>query len=393
MAAALSSFWFGSLVDNHRKKTVMMISSLVTLLLFSAGLWLFLNNPESVFASVSSPLLWLLVVLLLGGVITGGIYNIAVPTLVTVLVPKATRDRANGLLGTVMGLSFAATSVASGIILGFGGMFWVLSLAIIFTVISMVHLALIKIPENEVMATKVKGKEKPKPNSKQKNGLDIRGTIKTIASIPGLFALIFFTTFNNFIGGVFMALMDAYGLTMVSVQIWGLIWGGLSFGFIFGGLYIAKYGLGRNPLKTLFRVNLIIWFTCMLFPLQHSIVLLILGSLVWMMLNPFIEATEQTIIQAVVPQRRQGRVFGFAHSIEQAAAPLTAFMIGPIAQFFFIPLMTDGWGATAIGSWFGTGIGRGIALVFMMAGALGLVVTLIAMRSPSYKLLNQRYNS
>ena len=71
------------------------------------------------------------------------------------------------------------------------------------------------------------------------------------AAVPGLFALIFFTTFNNFVGGVFMALMDAYGLSLVSVQTWGTLWGFISLSFILGGLYIAKKGLGPDPLRIL----------------------------------------------------------------------------------------------------------------------------------------------
>jgi DHA3 family multidrug efflux protein-like MFS transporter len=106
---------------------------------------------------------------------------------------------------------------------------------------------------------------------------------------------------------------------------------------------------------------------------------------------PFIEAAEHTIIQKVVPHNRQGRVFGFAQSIELAASPLTAFLIGPIAEFFFIPFMTNGAGVDLIGSWFGTGPARGMALVFTLTGVLGLAITLLAMRSNSYKLLAKRY--
>ena len=73
-----------------------------------------------------------------------------------------------------------------------------------------------------------------------------------------------------------------------------------------------------------------------------------------MFLGPYAEAAEQTTLQKVVPYERQGRVFGFAQSVEQAASPLTAFLIGPLAQFVFIPFMTTGAGAEAIGGWFGT---------------------------------------
>lgn len=111
-----------------------------------------------------------------------------------------------------------------------------------------------------------------------------------------------------------------------------------------------------------------------------------------MFLFPFVEATEQTIIQKVVPAGRQGRVFGFAHSVEQAASPLTAFIIGPITQLIFIPFMTTGRGVDLIGGWFGTGTGRGIAIVFILAGIIGLIVTIIAMKSTAYRMLSARYS-
>jgi DHA3 family multidrug efflux protein-like MFS transporter len=84
-------------------------------------------------------------------------------------------------------------------------------------------------------------------------------------------------------------------------------------------------------------------------------------------------------------------VFGFAQSVEQAASPLTAFLIAPIAQFVFIPFMTDGAGAQAIGGWFGTGADRGLALVFVLTGIVGVLATVLALRSGPYRRLSRRY--
>lgn len=391
VANAVSAFWFGSLVDNYKKKNVMLGSSIATLVLFTVGFFLYTATPLEVFKDITSPNLWLFAVTLLAGAVAGSIFQIAIPTLISVLVPKTKLDRANGMFGTVFGFSFALTSVASGLVLGFWGMYWVLIVAILASLIAIAHLSTIDIPEKKVAKVQEKTVTHGLHEANVKNGIDIAGTIKAVKIIPGLFALIFLTTFNNLLGGVFMALMDAYGLTLVSVQTWGLLWGFLSFGFIFGGLYISKYGLGNSPLKRLFRIYLVIWGVCIIFPIQPSIVLLTMGALTWMSFFPFIEATEQTIIQKVVPVERQGRVFGFAHSIEQAASPLTAFLIGPTAQFVFIPFMTTGAGVNLIGDWFGVGEGRGIALVFMTAGAVGLVATLFAMRARPYKLLAKRY--
>lgn len=381
LTSSLSSFWFGALVDHYKKKTVMFYSSLASLTMFSLGLLIYQLVPTANFTSLAAPYFWLLAIPLLFGTIAGSLYQIAVPTLVTVLVPAKLRDRANGMLGMTMGIAFALTSVASGFTLAHGGLAVVLTIALGLTVLAMFLLMLVKIPEQQVIHLENASKQR----------VDIKGTVGLIKKIPGMFGLIFFTTFNNFIGGVFMALMDAYGLTMVSVQTWGTLWGFLSFGFIFGGMAITKWGLGHNPLKTLFMVNATIWLTCIFFPIQHSIILLAIGSLVWMSLFPYIEATEQTIIQKVVPANRQGRVFGFAHSIEQAASPLTAFMIGPLAQYFFIPFMTTGRGVELIGSWFGTGPGRGIALVFICAGILGLLATIRASQSKAYAQLSSHF--
>lgn len=382
VATALSANWFGSIVDRYKKKHAMIGSSLATLLLFTSGLVLFYLSTEADFATVTSLRFWIFVLILLPGVIAGSIYSITIPTLVAFLVPEDRRDRANGLFGTVMGISFTITSVASGLALAFAGMSFVLLTAIIFTLLSALMLWLIPVPESTTF-NPVEGNLKK---------MDIKGTIEAIKAIPGLFALIFFTTFNNFLGGVFVALMDAYGLSLVTVQVWGLLYGFLSLGFILGGFYITKKGLGGNPVRNLFRINIILWTVCIFFAIQPSIVLLAVGVLIYMFFVPFVEAIEQTIFQKVVPKERLGRVFGFAYSIELAASPLTAFFIGPIAQFVFIPFMTTGRGVELIGSWFGVGAGRGIALVFILTGCIGLIVTLTVMRLRPYKLLAARYN-
>jgi DHA3 family multidrug efflux protein-like MFS transporter len=165
----------------------------------------------------------------------------------------------------------------------------------------------------------------------------------------------------------------------------------LSLGFIVGGLIVARKGLGVSPLRTLFLANIAMWAVTVVFTLQASIVLLTAGMFVWLCLIPVVEAAEQTILQRVVPPERQGRVFGLAQSVEQAATPITAFLIGPIAELVFIPFMTTGAGVDLLGPWFGTGKNRGLALLFTVAGAIGLLATLLAMRSGAYRDLSAQH--
>ena len=379
MTASLG-IWFGSLVDHNKKKTVMILSGVISLIIYVIGFVLYISTPAETWKEPTSVTLWILNILLLVGVIAGNIRSIAVPTLVTILIPEEERAKANGLTGTAFGIAFLICSAISGLLVGAGGMYYVLILGITMMIFSILHMWFLPIPEKEIVHLE-----------HQQGKVDLRGTFAVVAAIPGLMALILFSTINNFLGGTFMGLMDAYGLSLVSVETWGLLFAVISCGFIVGGLFISKYGLGKNPLVAMFAANIIIWIISTVFTIQPSIILLSVGMFIYISVVPFIEAAEQTILQKVVPQERQGRVFGFAQSVEQSDSPLTTFLIGPIAETFFIPFMTTGAGVGLIGSWFGTGPARGIALVFVVTGIIGLILTIVAMNTKYYKLLSDRY--
>lgn len=375
------AIWFGSLVDHHRKKRIMLVSSAASFVLYSASFAAYGLVPEEALARVEGAALWGFILLVMLAVISGNIRMIALPTLVTALIEEDRRDKANGLVGMVTGIGFLLTSGISGFLVAWDGIRGTLALAIAFTALVFLHLLTVRIDD-------------PEPASSAQDGrkdVDLKGTIRVVAALPGLFALIFFSTFNNFLGGVFMALMDAYGLSLMEVQEWGLLWALASCSFIVSGLTIARTGLGKNPLRTLLLVNLMVWTVASLFTIQSSIVLLAVGCVIWLFLGPYAEAAENTTLQRVVPYERQGRVFGFAQSVEQSAAPLTAFLIGPLTQFLAIPFMTTGAGARAIGEWYGTGPERGMALVFSVTGVLGVIMTLIAFKSRQYRQLSATY--
>ncbi|MGK5682693.1 MFS transporter [Actinoplanes sp. URMC 104] len=227
--------------------------------------------PREEFRDPASGWLWTLIVLLMVGVITGNIRTIALPAMVTALIEEDTRDRANGLVGTASGVSFLVTSVISGLLVALGGMFWVLVAALVVLALALLHLALVRVPPGRASQAAASGSDRR---------VDLRGTVRVIGQVPGLPALIVFSAFNNLLGGVFMALLDAYGLSMMSVQGWG---------------------------------------------------------------------------------------------------------------FVFIPFMTDGSGARWIGSWFGTGAARGLAVVFILTGVIGLIATAVALGSCPYRRLSGRY--
>lgn len=377
IASAVLGMVFGTFVDRHLKHAAMVVASASSTVCFAAASIVYAIAPDAEVHRLRAPWFWALVLLVMAGSVVGNLRSIALSTCVTLLVPDAERDRANGMIGATMGVSFTITSVFSGLVIGRLGMGWALGISTVVSLLALAHLLGVRVPE-----------QRPAPAGEHEPSIDVRGALAAIHQVPGLFGMIGFAACNNLLGGVFMSLMDAYGLELVSVETWGVLFAVLSLGFIVGGLVVSKRGLGTRPLRVALMCNLANWAVCSVFTLRTSIVLLALGMFVWLALMPVIEAAEQTVMQRVVPFEQQGRVFGFAQTVENAASPVTALAIGPIAQLWVIPFMTDGSGADAIGGWFGTGTARGIALIFTVAGLLGIVLTTAASGSRWYRAVS-----
>ncbi|WP_291794045.1 MFS transporter [Brevibacterium sp.] len=504
------SLVFGTIVDHNRKKKVMVMAAVATLLayLLACGVWLV--SDRSALVSLSSPAFWLFAVIILAGSVVEQMRNIALSTTVTLLVPEGERDRANGLVGMVQGLAFFVTSVFSGLSIGFLGMGPTLWIATGLTALAFLHLLPIRIPEDRIVtaaeaqeaiaaeagageagageagareagagtgqagateagagsggadareagagtappgatgagpaeggaagrdaeagaggtgagaagpgaaspgaieasaagasaAAQVSPAAQASPAAplaptspaghRKVSKMDLAGSIRTIRAIPGLTALILFACFNNFVGGTFMALMDPYGLELFSPQVWGIVLGVTSLGFVVGGGVVARTGLGGNPVRTLLLLNLLVAGIGMTFTLREWWWLFAVGMFVFMALMPAAEAAEQTILQRVVPFHRQGRVFGLAQSVETAASPVSAFFVGIIAQQTVIPWVDSPAGREALGWLLGAGNARGMALMFVGAGLVMLVVVLLAFLTPQYRGLSTYYGS
>ena len=381
MLVTLSGMFFGTIVDKHRKKQVMTVSSVVSclFLLLAASTFLFFDTRE--ISNLSSPAFWIFSLSILLAALASNLRSIALSTTVSILVPKENYANANGMIGMMQGFGMIANTVFSGLVIGQLGIEWAMYITLALSGLSLVHLSFVPIPESHLH-------HDPEVRNKQ---IDFRGAIRSIHAVPGLMPLIFFTTFNNFIGGIVMVLLDPYGLELFSVEAWGIILGITGTGFIFGGMAISQKGLGKKPLQTLLYGYVFGSLICMFFTIREWQWLLVMGMFLYMFSIPFIEAAEQTIIQSVVPKIKQGRVFGFAQTVESAATPISNFLIGPLAQFSIIPFMESDSGKQAFGWLLGEGSTRGIGLTFTLSGVFMLILALLAFRSKTYHTLSDSF--
>jgi MFS transporter, DHA3 family, macrolide efflux protein len=106
-------------------------------------------------------------------------------------------------------------------------------------------------------------------------------------------------------------------------------------------------------------------------------------GLVWISVNfflfffclPFINTGAEVLIRTAVPNAFQGRVWGLIGFITQTGYIIAYVCAGSLADHVFNPLLLDrGFLAPSVGRLTGTGPGRGIALMLILAGS-GLAVT------------------
>ncbi len=115
ISAALLGIVFGTYVDHHRKKQAMVLATTVSAACFAIATAVFVVVDSSQLLRLTSPWFWTLAGVTLLGSVAGQMRGIALSTCVTLLVPEQARDRANGLVGTVTGVSLAITSCSAGL--------------------------------------------------------------------------------------------------------------------------------------------------------------------------------------------------------------------------------------------------------------------------------------
>ena len=95
-----------------------------------------------------------------------------------------------------------------------------------------------------------------------------------------------------------------------------------------------------------------------------------------------------------MPNEAQGRAWGLIGLVSQLGFPVAYLVAGPLADLVFEPLMTvDGPLGSTVGQIIGTGAGRGIALIFSLAGVLMLISAVTISRSTSVAALEPDLDS
>jgi hypothetical protein len=150
-----------------------------------------------------------------------------------------------------------------------------------------------------------------------------------------------------------------------------------------GTLVMSAWGGPKRRIYGIFGAEVLAGLSLMLLGLRPSIPLIAAAGFGAMIGMPVSYGCSQAIWQSKVAPDVQGRVFAIRSMIAFSIEPIAYVVAGPLAEKVFEPLMVEGGGlANILGPVIGTGPGRGIGLMFVIAGLLYIAASSIIMINP-----------
>jgi MFS family permease len=299
---------------------------------------------------------------------------------VTLLVPKRHLGRAGGMMQFSEAAGEIAPPVLAGVLMSIVNLWGIIVIDFATFLFAVGTMLLINIPSIP--------KVLPEGNAKQSLLRDAAYGWSYITTRPGLLGLLVFFAINNFLFGLFLALSTPLVLSFASAATLGTVLGVGGVGGLVGSFVMSVWGGPQRRVHGVLGFSLVIGFCIMLTGLRPSAILI---GCAWFIISfcfPIVAGSSQAIWQSKVDLEVQGRVFAIRRMIGWSCAPLSFLLAGPLADYVFEPLLAEGGAlAGSIGQLIGSGAGRGIGLLFLVAGGCKMLVVSLAYLYPPLRFV------
>jgi hypothetical protein len=161
-------------------------------------------------------------------------------------------------------------------------------------------------------------------------------------------------------------------------------------GMLVGSIAVMGLGVPKRKVPAMMGLIFLGGVVIAMSGLRRSFVLVAANGFVMMFVQPVLQSTSQVLWQTKVSLGMQGRVLALRRMLAQASLPAAYLTAGPLADHVFEPLMREGGAlAASAGRWIGVGPGRGIGLMFVLAGVVGCLLAAAGWRHPRIRHLEQ----
>lgn len=365
LPSIVASPLIGWAVDRLGARRALLIADTTAVLIVIALEVAFLKNA-------ASPAL-LYVILILGGVVTCLAWP-AYTTLVTLLSPQTSLARAAALMQMgFAGQQVVAPAVAGLLfdIIGIGG---ILAIDLSLSIVAVVSLLLLRVRTPAIHDARW--------------WQDIRDAWRLIGD-RGLFRVAVYILATYLPGGFVVALSTPLVLSIAGPEALGFVLTAMGTGMLAGTLVASGLARTQGGIRRLLRYDSLLVVSMLAAGLATTPSRVAVIGFVFLFGLAGMMAEEQAVWQVRVPADAQGRVFALRRAITWGSLPVSYAIAGPLADSVFTPALSAGGALVAwLGPWFGTGPGRGIALLLMCAGAVKAVIVLTGAADRKLQRLN-----
>lgn len=287
---------------------------------------------------------------------------------VTDLLTEEEYARASGLVQMAGNAKYLISPAIAGVILGFSDIRMILIIDILTFFVTVFAITFVR-----------RNIQKVKPRVDKFNLIkEFREGIQYIIREKGVKSLVILMAFMCFFIAFIQTLMIPMILPIFSVKAVGFMESVSAVGMLVGSVVIGILGIKKNYSRIL-MVSLILCGCFMaLIGTSTYMVFILSASILFFAALPFVNTCADVLIRVSIPNEVQGRVWGLISLLTQIGYVIAYSACGILADNVFEPMMQEnGLLASSIGKVIGTGEGRGIGLMIILAGVLMVVVALV----------------
>ena len=300
----------------------------------------------------------------------------------TLLVPKKHLGRAAGMARIAEALSLIVAPALAGVLIGIiqlEGIILIDFVTFLFAVGTLFVVRFPAVPRSSASA-----------GERRTMRGDVLFGLRYLLDRPGLLWLSLYFTSLNFMFAFANVLLTPLVLSFSSAEGLGAIVSALGGGLLLGSLVMSAWGGPKRRILGAYAFGFGQALMLTLAGWRSDVLVLSVAMFVLAFGAPLADGSVNALRQAKIAPDVQGRVFAFSRMLAMAAIPVAYLLAGPLADNVFEPLMRpDGPLASSLGRLIGTGAGRGIGLIFIVAGLLSLLATLAAIAYPRVRNVQQ----
>lgn len=344
LPAVLLSPLAGALVDRWSRRRVMLLSDLGSA---AVSLWLFLQLESGTHAIWQVYLAVALISML------SAFHTPAYAAAVAVLVPPEQIGRATGMVQATQAIAVLLSQLLAGILLTYTSIQNVIFIDMVTFVVAVCTLLLVRIPM-PAQSTKT---------SQQRLQLgELLYGWSYIVSRTGLLGLVLFLAFSNFMLGVVEVLIRPLVLGFGSLTDLGIVLTSGGAGMIAGSILISVWGGPKRRAVGMLGFHFVAMLLMIVPGLWPTMLPTMIATFFILCCLVMIRSSNYALLSNKVDLSVQGRVFATVNTIIIGTLPLGHLAAGPLAD----------WTSSFAGSQ-----ERGISLLFIASGMIGMVLTIV----------------